>query len=170
MLFGRHALCRRWLRTSNNHMRMPILSSRHLSYKTRGRVYSTCVWSAMLHASETWPLTRLNFQRLQRNDRAMIRWIYNVKPEDMATVQSNTLLERLGLESLDLVLRERRLRWYGHVERSTRGVKAVCDLRVQGRQRPGRPKMSWTELAKRETLESGNLLCLTPLIGSITGD
>ncbi|RUS90819.1 hypothetical protein EGW08_001438 [Elysia chlorotica] len=51
---------------------LPVLLSRHLSYKTRGHVYSTCVRSAMLHASETWPLTKTNLQRLQRNDRAMI--------------------------------------------------------------------------------------------------
>ena len=36
----------------------PVLSSRHLSFKTRGHVYSTCVRSAMLHASETWPVTK----------------------------------------------------------------------------------------------------------------
>ena len=47
---------------------LPVLSSRHLSFKTRGRVYSSCVRSAMLHASKTWPLTKLNLQRLQRND------------------------------------------------------------------------------------------------------
>ena len=43
---------------------LPVLSSRHLSFKTRGRVYSSCV-RAMLHASETWPLTKPNLQRLQ---------------------------------------------------------------------------------------------------------
>ena len=32
---------------------LPVLSSRHLSFKTRGHVYSSCVRSAMLHASET---------------------------------------------------------------------------------------------------------------------
>ena len=37
---------------------LPVLSSRHLSFKTRGHVYSSCVRSAMLHASETWPLTK----------------------------------------------------------------------------------------------------------------
>ena len=58
----------------------PVLSSRHLSFKTRGRVYSSCVRSAMLHASETWPVTKPCLQRLQRNDRAMIRQICNVKP------------------------------------------------------------------------------------------
>ena len=54
---------------------LPGLNSRHLSFKTRGRVYSSCVRSAMLHASETWPLTKSNLQRLQRNDRAMVRQI-----------------------------------------------------------------------------------------------
>ena len=43
---------------------LPVLSSRHLSFKTRGRVYSSCVQSAMLHASETWPLTKPNLQLL----------------------------------------------------------------------------------------------------------
>ena len=37
---------------------LPVLTSSHLSYKTCGHVYSSCVWSAMLNASETWPLTR----------------------------------------------------------------------------------------------------------------
>ena len=49
------------------------VTSGHPSYKTLGHVYSSCVLSAMLHASETWPLTKTNLQRLQRNDRAMIR-------------------------------------------------------------------------------------------------
>ena len=35
---------------------IPVLSSCHLSFKTCGRVYSSCVRSTMLHASETWPL------------------------------------------------------------------------------------------------------------------
>ena len=43
---------------------LPVLSSRHLSFKTRGRVYSSCVWSTMLHASETGPLTKPNLQHL----------------------------------------------------------------------------------------------------------
>ena len=37
---------------------LPVLSSDHLSFKTCGRVYSSCVRSAMLHAGETWPLTK----------------------------------------------------------------------------------------------------------------
>ena len=89
---------------------LPVLSSRHLSFKTRGHVYSSCVRSAMLHASETWALTKPNLQCLQRNDRAMIRQICNVKPQDTVTTRSNELLAQLGIEDLDLILKERRLR------------------------------------------------------------
>ena len=76
---------------------IPVFSSRYLSFKTRGRVYSSCVRSAMLHASETWPLTMTSLQRLQRNDRAMIRQICNVKPQDTANIRSTELLARLGI-------------------------------------------------------------------------
>ena len=84
---------------------LPVLTSRHLSYKTHGHVYSSCLGSAMLHASETWPLTKTN---LQRNDRALIRQIYSIKPEDVATVRSIKLLAKLELVDLNLILRERR--------------------------------------------------------------
>ena len=97
---------------------IPVLSSRHLSLKPRGRVYSSCVRSAMLHASETWPLTKPSLQHLQRNNRAMIRQICNVKPQDTATIRSTELLARLGIEDLDLILKERRLLLYGLVEHS----------------------------------------------------
>ena len=101
---------------------LPVLSSRHLSC---GRVYSSCVRSAMLHASETWPLTKPNLQRLQRNDRAIIRQICNVRSQDIFTTRSSELLVRLGIEDLDLILKERRLQWYGHVERSNGAVNSL---------------------------------------------
>ena len=76
---------------------LPVLSSHHLSFKTLGHVYSYCVQSAMLHANETWPLTKPNLQHLQRNDRAMIRQICTVKPQDIVSTRSNELLARLAL-------------------------------------------------------------------------
>ena len=47
---------------------LAVFSSDHLSFKTRGRMYSSCVQSAMLHASETWPLLKPNLQCLQLNE------------------------------------------------------------------------------------------------------
>ena len=128
----------------------PVLSSRHLSFKTRGRVYSSCVRSAMLHASETWPLTKPSLQCLQRNDRAMIRQISNVKPQDTATIRSSELLAWLGIEDLDLILKERRLCWCGHVECCNSAVKTAFDIQFDGKRGPGRPKMTWKQLTERD--------------------
>ena len=132
---------------------LPVLSSRHLSFKTHGHVYSSCEWSAMLHASETSPLTKPNLQRLQQNDRAMIKQICNVRPQDIVTTRSNELLVRLGIEDLDLILKERRLGWYGHVERSNGAIKTAFDIQVDGKLRPGRPKMTWKQLTERDCRE-----------------
>ena len=131
----------------------PVLSSRHLSFKARGRVYSSCMRSAMLHASETWPVTKPCLLRLQRNDRAMIRQICMVKPQDTATIRSTELLARLGNEDLDLILKERRLRWYGHVERSNGAVKTAFDIQVKGKRGPRRLKMTWKQLTERDRRE-----------------
>ena len=87
----------------------------------------------MLHASEARPLTKTNLQRLQRNDRAMIRQICRIKPEDVATVRSSQLLSKLELEDLDLILRERWLRLFGHVECYSGAVRIACDIQIDGR-------------------------------------
>ena len=128
---------------------LPVLSSRHLSFKTRGRVYSSCV-RTMLHASETWPLTKPNLQSLQRYDRAMIRQICNVKPQDIVTTRSNKLLAWLGIEDLDLILKDRRFHWYGHVEHSNGAVKTDFDLQTDGKCGPGRAKITWKKLTERD--------------------
>ena len=83
----------------------------------------------------------------------MIRQICNVKPQDTATIRSTELLARLGIEDLDLIPKERRLRWYGHVERSNGAVKTAFDIQVNGKRRPGRPKMTWKQLTQMDRRE-----------------
>ena len=91
----------------------------------------------MLHASETRPLTKANVQGLRPNDRAMIRQTCSIKPEDVATVRSSVLLEKLELEDLNLILRERRLWRFVHVERSSGAVRTSYDIQIEGRRRGG---------------------------------
>ena len=67
---------------------LPLLTNRNLPLLTRGRVYSTCVRSVILHAAETWAMTEATLNRLRRNDRAMIRWICNVKANDEVSSDS----------------------------------------------------------------------------------
>ena len=57
---------------------------------------------------------------------------------------------QLGIEVLDLILKERRLCWYGHVECSNSAVKSACDIQVDGNPGPGRPNKSWKQLTERD--------------------
>ena len=66
---------------------------------------------------------------------------------------SGPLLAQLGIEDLDLILRERRLCWYGLMERSNGAVKTVFDTHVEGKCGPGRPKMTWKQLTERDCRE-----------------
>ena len=52
------------------------------------------------------------------------------------------LLVRVCVEDLDLILKEKRLHWYGHVEHSNGAVKTAFDVQVDGKHGPGRPKMT----------------------------
>ena len=72
--------------------------------------------------------------RLRRNDRAMIRWICNVE------VSSDSLLTKIGIQDLDVVLRTSRMRWFGHVERSTGWIAEVRKLNVVTQKRSGSPR------------------------------
>ena len=130
------------------HKKLPILTTRHLSLKIRGKVYETAVRSSMLHGSETWGPKVEELQRLRRNDRAMIRWICRVGLRE--GVSSDDLLRRLGIHDITAVLRSRRLRWAGHVMRAQSSIKTTSELSLPDRRGPGRPRKTWKECVKAD--------------------
>jgi len=48
-------------------------SNKDISLKVRGRLYSSSVWSSMLHGSETWPVTKENEVALQWAEMRMVK-------------------------------------------------------------------------------------------------
>ena len=113
---------------------------------------STFVLGTILHAIERWhrpPMTKPNLH-LQRSDRAMIRQICNVRTEDVATYRSNDILTLLSKEDLALILWQRRLRWYGHMERLSAGIKTAWVIYLSGSHGAGRPKTTWKQVTERD--------------------
>jgi len=49
-----------------------------MSLIVRGRLYSGCVRSSMLHGSETWPVTKENQMALQQAEMRMVRWLCGI--------------------------------------------------------------------------------------------
>ena len=82
--------------------------------------------------------------------------------------QINELLARLSTEDLDLILKERRLRWYGHVECSNGAVKTAFDCRLM--ESVGLGGQRWHESSwQRGIAESGSSRLSTIMI-DISGD
>ena len=99
----------------------------------------------MLYGSECWAPIQSSLARLQRNDRAMIRWICKVKPDMIQHIKSDVLLEKMDVPKLDDLLRANRLRWFGHVEKSDSWIIKYRDITVNSKRKAGRPKKTWKE-------------------------
>ena len=54
---------------------VPLLTNMEVSLIMRGKLFSSCVQSSMLHGSETWPARKENVVALQRAEMRMVRWI-----------------------------------------------------------------------------------------------
>ena len=139
---------------------LPLLTNRQVPLLARGGVYTSCVRGVVLHTAGAWAMKADALKRLQRNDRAMIRWICNVKARD--EVGSDSLLTKLGIQDLDVVLRTGGVGWFGHVERSAGWVSEVRELSVVARGGggggSGGPGKSWDGVVEsgRERLDMGS--------------
>jgi len=128
----------------------PLLTNKDISLKVRGRLYSSCVQSSMLHGSETWPVRKENKVALQQAEMRMVRWMCGMKLQDR--VPSKGLRERLGLDDKSSVLQQNKLRRYGHVLRKEENdwVKKCMEYKVEGARPRGRPKKTWREIVEKD--------------------
>jgi len=68
---------------------VPLLTNDDISLTVRGRLYSSCVRSSMLHGSETWPVKQENEVALQRAEMRMVRWMCDVKLQSPSPLIDN---------------------------------------------------------------------------------
>jgi len=60
---------------------VPLLTNKDVSLIMRGRLYSSCVRSSILHGSETWPVRKEHVVALERAEMRMVRWMCGVKTD-----------------------------------------------------------------------------------------
>ena len=125
-----------------------LLVNKSIPLGSRANVYEACVRSVMLYGAETWPTTREIERRVRSADCRMLRYMAGVRWEDY--VSNEEVVRRCGLEDVVSVMRRRRLRWYGHVERRDEEhiLRRAMEMEVAGRRPRGRPRKTW-----RETIE-----------------
>ena len=100
-------------------LRTCIFSSSAITNEAKRAVYTAIVLSITLFGCETWSLTETLLHRLRgmhaQHLRAMCRvtrthvWKHHLSTQELG--------QRLGLESIDMEIARRQLRWAGHVSR-----------------------------------------------------
>ena len=127
----------------------PFLTSR-APLRMKAQVYAACVRSAMTYASETWAVKADHLARMQRAEKAMVRWMCGARLSD--GVRSEELRRRMGLEDIVDVMRRTRLRWFGHVQRKEEDewTKRSLHFRVEGKRPVGRPKRTWCQVLNED--------------------
>ena len=122
-----------------------------LSVKTKMAVYNACVLSKLLYRSETWTTYAKQEKRLNALYLRCIRRILGILWKDK--VPNTEVLSRAGVQSMFTLLRQRRLRWLGHVHRMEDGRIPKDILYGQlatGKRDTGRPQLRYRDVVKRD--------------------
>jgi len=92
-----------------------IWKNDNISLRVKIRLYEALILSTLLYGADVLPLTATLTKRLDATHHRWQRSILGISWKDrIANVEVRT---RTGQETMDNILRERRLRWPGHVLR-----------------------------------------------------
>ena len=121
----------------------------------KGVVYKACVRSVLTYGAEMWAIKVGLFQRLRTAERRMLRMICGVTLKDR--VESTEIALRVGVDDLEEHLRQKRLRWFGHVMRRDEEVeiRKVLEMKIEGKGKKGRPMKRWIEVVEDDMRRRG---------------
>ena len=120
-----------------------------LTEKTKIAVYNACVISTLLYGSESGTTYARQERRLNTFHLRSLRRILGISWQDKVT--NTEVLSRAGLPSMFTLLRQRRLRWRGHVHRmqDSRIPKDLLYGELAfGRRATGRPQLRYCDVVK----------------------
>ena len=95
---------------------------------------------------ESWTLTAEIERRIQALERRCYRRLLNISYKDHVTNEQvrNRIQNAIGVhDDLLTMVKKRKLRWYGHISRSSGMAKTILQGIVKGARRRGRQKKRW---------------------------
>lgn len=132
-------------------LRARVWNNNHLSVRTKIMVYQASIVSILLYGAETWTTYAKHERKLNAFHMRCLRSILGVTWKDKIT--NEEVLARTQLPSLTALLKQRRLRWLGHVYRMdiTRLPRQVMLGAVaDARRSVGRPLLRFKDCTKRD--------------------
>uniref|UniRef100_K7EZU2 Reverse transcriptase domain-containing protein n=1 Tax=Pelodiscus sinensis TaxID=13735 RepID=K7EZU2_PELSI len=128
-----------------------VWTNPRLTIATKMAVYNACVISTLLYGSETWTTYARQERRLNAFHLRGLRRILGITWQDK--VSNFEVLTRAGLPSMYTMLRQRRLRWLGHVRRMEDGripKDIVYGELASGKRTTGCPNLRFKDVVKRD--------------------
>ena len=120
-----------------------IMHDRKIRRDLKIKLYTTCIRPAMIYGSECWVVNGDCNRRLAVTEMKMLRKICGLTLLDR--VQNEEILRMVGLPGIEEVLRSRRLRWFGHIQRreANSTIKRILNWEMVSNRVRGRPRKSW---------------------------
>ena len=115
------------------------------------RLYEAIILSTLLYGADVWPLTATLTNSLDAAHHRWQRSIQGISWKDRIT--NVEVRARTGQQTMDNILRERRLRWLGHVFRMD--YSKHCTGRYQDTGGPGRPRANWRRVVSKDLRKMG---------------
>ena len=122
-----------------------------LTVETKMVVYNACVVSTLMYGNETWTTSARQEKRLNTFHMRSIRRILGISWQDR--ISNAEVLSRANLPSMFTLLRQRRLRWLGHIYHIEDGRIPKDNLYgelASGRRTKGRPQLHYKDICKRD--------------------
>jgi hypothetical protein len=128
-----------------------IWKSRGLSTGLKLRFLRATVFAIATYGCESWALTKNDRKRIDAFEMWCYRRLLRVSWQEKRT--NNWVLEKIGSDMvLQKNIRERKLRYFGHVIRKDTSIeKQLIQGAVEGRRGRGRPITTWTDDIKSWT-------------------
>ena len=122
-----------------------------LAVKTKMVVYNACVVSTLMYGSEKWTTYNRQEKRLNSFHLRSIRRVLGISWQDR--VSNTEVLSLANLPNMFTLLRQRRLRWLGHVYCMEDGripKDILYGELASGRRSKGRPQLRYKDVCKRD--------------------
>ena len=125
-----------------------MMCDRNIPTKLKDKVYKMARKPAMVYGAECWAVRKKEERKLHTTEMRMLRWARGKTRLDH--VRNVDIWKEYPMAEF---LREKRLIWFGHVQRrdkddATRKILQISQMTVDGKRNRGRPKLRWGDLVR----------------------
>ena len=133
-----------------------IWNDKNIAISSKIRLMRSLVMSMFVHARETRTITADIERRIQALEMRCFRKLFGISYRDHIT---NEEVQAIGpYEDLLTSVKRRKLKWYGHITRSSGLAKTILQGTVQGGRRRSRQRKRWEDNINEWTGNEWNIL------------